>query len=114
MGLAGVNGPERRLETYVRETLRLAAAGAHRPAAALGSAQLPKECLTRLGDLHREQAAPFLAALEELEVPNQQLTARLLAGVIDAARGALDAGVALDLVTERTLALGRFAALPQP
>lgn len=112
--LVGVDGAEQRLETYVRETLRLAAAGAHRPAAALSSAQLPGECLARLGELHREQAAPFLAALEELEVPDLAITARLLAGVIEAAMGALEAGEALDLVTERALALVRFAALPRP
>ncbi|MBG6057883.1 AcrR family transcriptional regulator [Cryobacterium sp. MP_M5] len=112
--LDGVAGPERRLETYVRETLRLAAEGAHRPAAALAAAQLPVECLARLGELHREQAAPFLAALDELEVPELQLTARLLAGVIEAAMGAIDTGASLDLVTEHTLALVRFAVAPRP
>ncbi len=111
--LDGVAGPERRLETYLRETLRLAAEGAHRPAAALAAAQLPAECLARLGELHREQAAPFLAALEELEVPELQLTARLLAGVIEAAMGAIDTGAPLDLVTEHTLALVRFAVAPR-
>ena len=111
--LDGVAGPERRLETYLRETLRLAAEGAHRPAAALAAAQLPDECLARLGELHREQAAPFLAALEELEVPELQLTARLLAGVIEAAMGAIDTGAPLDLVTEHTLALVRFAVAPR-
>lgn len=116
--LDGVAGPERRLETYLRETLRLAAEGAHRPAAALAAAlaaaQLPDECLARLGELHREQAAPFLAALEELEVPELQLTARLLAGVIEAAMGAIDTGAPLALVTEHTLALVRFAVAPRP
>ena len=112
--LAGVVGPEQRLETYVRETLRLAADGAHRPAAALAAAQLPAECLARLGELHREQAAPFLAALEELEVPEMQLTAGLLTGLIEAAMRAIDTGASLDLVTEHTLALVRFAAVPRP
>lgn len=112
--LDGVAGPERRLETYLRETLRLAAEGAHRPAAALAAAQLPAECLARLGELHREQAAPFLAALVELEVPELQLTARLLAGVIEASMGAIDTGASLDLVTEHTLALVRFAVAPRP
>ncbi len=36
------------MDAYVRETLRQAATGAHRPAAALSAAHLPVECRARL------------------------------------------------------------------
>src|SRR5665647_1897633 len=85
-------GPAEKLDAYVRETLRLAAEGANRPAAALAAAQLPDECLARLRELHREQAAPFMDALQTLGVPELQLTAQLLGGVTEAAMGAIEHG----------------------
>jgi len=109
IALESANGPTERLDTYIRESLRLAHDGAHRPAAALAAAQLPDECMERLRDLHREQAAPFVRALEELGTPELQLTARLLGGVLEAAMGAVESGASLATVTERTLALVRAA-----
>ncbi|MHB8186038.1 MAG: TetR/AcrR family transcriptional regulator [Dermatophilaceae bacterium] len=103
-------GPAEKLDAYVRETLRLAAEGAHRPAAALAAAQLPSECLARLRELHREQAAPFMDALQALAVPELQLTAQLLGGVLEAAMGAVEGGASLAVVTDLTLALVRSAA----
>jgi len=110
VALESANGPAERLDTYVRVSLRLARDGAHRPAAALAAAQLPKECMARLRELHHEQAAPFLHALEELGTPELELTAQLLGGVLEAAMGAIESGAPLDAVTERTLTLVRAAA----
>jgi AcrR family transcriptional regulator len=107
-----VNGPAERLDEYVRVTLRLAAEGAHRPAAALAAAQLPRECLARLEELHHEQAAPFMEALQELGVPELMLTVRLLGGALEAAMGAIESGASLAVVTERTLSLVRSAVGP--
>jgi AcrR family transcriptional regulator len=107
--LDSASGPADELETYVRVSLRLAHEGAHRPAAALAAAQLPQECRARLRELHREQAAPFMHALEELRAPDLQLTAQLLAGVLEAAMGAIESGAPLTTVTERTLTLVRAA-----
>ncbi len=109
VALESDNGPAEQLDTYVRVSLRLARDGAHRPAAALAAAQLPDECLARLRELHHEQAAPFLRALEELGTPELELTAQLLGGVLEAAMGAIESGASLDAVTERTLALVRAA-----
>lgn len=105
VALESANGPAERLDVYVRVSLRLAHEGAHRPAAALAAAQLPRDCLTRLRDLHREQAAPFLQALTQLGTPDPQLTAQLLGGVLEAAMGAIESGASLERVTERTIAL---------
>jgi AcrR family transcriptional regulator len=109
LALDAVNGPAERLDEYVRVTLRLAHEGAHRPAAALAAAQLPKECLARLDELHHEQAAPFMQALQELGVPELMITAQLLGGALEAAMAAIEAGASVDAVTERTLALVRTA-----
>lgn len=102
-------GPADVLDAYVRETLRLTAEGAHRPAAALAAAQLPDECLVRLRELHREQAAPLLDALKTLGAPEPQLTAQLLGGVIEAAMRAIEHGARQAVVTDLTLTLVRAA-----
>lgn len=105
--LVEANGPADVIERFVRELLRQAADGAHRPAAALAAAQLPKECLTRLGELHQEQIAPFIQALKALKVAELEITARLLGGALEAAMGAIESGAPLASVTRRTLALVR-------
>ncbi|MDN4642819.1 TetR/AcrR family transcriptional regulator [Arthrobacter sp. PsM3] len=109
LALDAVSGPAERLDEYVRVTLLLANEGAHRPAAALAAAQLPKECLARLDELHREQTAPFMQALQELGVPELLITAQLLGGVLEAAMAAVESGASVDTVTERTLALVHMA-----
>ncbi len=103
--LAGSDEPRDRIDVYVRESLKLAAAGTHRPAAALRGATLPDSCRARIAELHREQAAPFIAALAALRVPELAITARLLGGTVEAAMDAVEAGADLDAVTARTLAL---------
>jgi AcrR family transcriptional regulator len=112
--IASASTPSERLDTYIRETLRLAAEGYHRPASALAGATLPPECVTRLTDLHREQAAPFRQALSELGVPDPPLTAPLLGGIIEAGMKLVEAGHSLVAVTERTTALMHAAITPPP
>ena len=109
VALESADGPAEQLDTYVRVSLRLAAECAHRPAAALAAAQLPVGCMARLRELHHEQAAPFLRALEDLRTPDLQLTAQLLGGLLEAAMGAIESGASLARVTERTLTLVRAA-----
>ncbi|MBW4031204.1 MAG: TetR family transcriptional regulator [Acidobacteria bacterium] len=103
--LAVAGTPEERLDAYIRETLRLAAEGYHRPASALAGAALPPECLTRLMELHHEQAAPFIQALSELGIPDLPVTARLLGGIIEVGMTMVESGQPLAVVTERTTAL---------
>jgi AcrR family transcriptional regulator len=104
--------PAERLDVYVQVTLRLAAEGAHRAAAALVAGPLPPECRVRLMELHREQAAPFLGALRELDVPELLITTRLLGGVLEAAIAAIESGASLPAVTERTLVFIHRAIVP--
>lgn len=111
--LAAAGTPSERLDTYIRETLRLAAEGYHRPASALAGATLPRECLDRLTDLHREQAEPFISALFDLGVPDLPVTAQLLGGLIEVGMTMVEAGQSLAAVTERTTTLIHAAiALP--
>lgn len=104
---AGARGPVERVEAFFRESLRLGAEGAHRPAAALMNAGLPPACLERLMELHREQVEPFRAAVRELGAPEPELTADLIAGMLHTALAAVESGAPLETVTRRTLALVR-------
>ena len=110
--LAGLDDPVEIMEAYVRETLRQTADGAHRPAAALQSAELPAECRSRLDELHRDQVAPFQAALLAVDPPDPMITGRLLGGVIQAAMAAIEAGADHDAVTHRALQLLHAALRP--
>ena len=110
--LSGLGEPLEIMGAYVRETVRQAAQGAHRPAAALRAADLPKECLSRLEELHREQIAPFQAALLELDLPEPMITGRLLGGVVEAAMGAVESGAEPEAVTRRALDLLHAAVRP--
>lgn len=105
IALAGTVEPFEVMDAYIRETLRQAAEGVHRPAAALSAAQLPDEVQARLNELHREQIAPFMSALQALAVPDLMITARLLGGVLEAAMGAVESGSELGAVTRATIAL---------
>ncbi|MBL1286709.1 TetR/AcrR family transcriptional regulator [Streptomyces sp. For3] len=96
-----------RVEAFFRESLRLGAEGAHRPAAALMNADLHAACKERMMELHREQVAPFRAAVREIGVPDPALTADLIAGMLHTALSAVDQGAPLDNVTERALELVR-------
>ena len=105
--MADAEGPVERVEAFFRESLRLGAEGAHRPAAALMGAGLPPECLERLMQLHLEQVEPFRAAVRQIGAPEPALTADLIAGMLHTALAAVEGGAPLGTVTERTLALVR-------
>ncbi|GAA2933527.1 TetR/AcrR family transcriptional regulator [Streptomyces argenteolus] len=110
--MAAANGPVERVEAFFRESLRLGAEGAHRPTAALMSAGLPPAGMERLLELHLEQVAPFRDAVREIDVPEPELTADLIAGMLHTALSAVEHGTPLDTVTERTLALVRRCLTP--
>lgn len=110
--MATANGPAERVEAFFRESLRLGAESAHRPAAALMNAGLPPACQERLRELHLEQVEPFRAAVREIGAPDPALTADLIAGMLHTALAAVDSGAPLDTVTERTLALVRRCLAP--
>ncbi|MDJ1370318.1 TetR/AcrR family transcriptional regulator [Gulosibacter molinativorax] len=111
--LEGLSDPLKVMDAYVRETLRQAAAGAHRPATALSEAELPDECRARVAELHHEQIAPFMSALRQLNVPDLMITAQLLGGMLEAAMRAIESGSDPDAVARTTIALVHAAVRPQ-
>ncbi|MFI8093722.1 TetR/AcrR family transcriptional regulator [Streptomyces sp. NPDC086080] len=110
--MATASGPVERVEAFFRESLRLGAEGAHRPAAALMSAGLPPAALERLMELHLEQVEPFRAAVREIGAPDPSLTADLIAGMLHTALNAVEHGAPLGTVTDRTLELVRRCLSP--
>lgn len=102
---AGGAGPVDRVETYVRSALALSTDPIHRALATLAHAPLPPECAARLAELHNGLLAPLRAAMEDLGVPEPNLTATLVMGTVQAASLAVIAGDRVDIVLERTLAL---------
>ncbi|MEY9886476.1 AcrR family transcriptional regulator [Catenulispora sp. MAP5-51] len=90
--LAGVEVPAARLAAYIDTTLLLTAQGRHRAAGALLNADLPPEARRRLAELHRRTTEPLVAAVRDLGVPEPELTARLLGGLLSAAMAAVESG----------------------
>lgn len=101
--MAGLEDPLERIDVYISTTLRLGAEGAHRVASALASADLPSPCRLRLMELHREQAQPLWLAVKDLGVPDPELTASLLGGLVQAALRQIEMGNPFQFVTPRTL-----------
>ncbi|MHB8323594.1 MAG: hypothetical protein ACYDEA_10805 [Candidatus Dormibacteria bacterium] len=112
--LAGATTPESRIDGYVRETLSLAAAGAHRAAAALAGAELPPARRTRLAELHAEQARPLLEAVTELGVTPPGPAAELLGGLIQVAMRQVERGMPTQEAADRALALIHRGLVPSP
>lgn len=110
--MATAGDPVERVEAFFRESLRLGAEGAHRPAEVLMGAGLPPACQERLMELHLEQVEPFRASVREIGVPDPLLTADLIAGMLHSALSAVDRGAPLDTVTDHTLELVRRCLSP--
>jgi AcrR family transcriptional regulator len=104
--------PRRRIETYVRATIGLAATGEHRAATALMNATLPDPCRARLRELHTEVDAPLAAAVREAGATQPELTSRLIGGLLQAGMAAVEDGSDPETVAERTVAL-TLGAIPR-
>lgn len=103
--VARATTPLGKVDAYVEQVLGLAAEGVHRAASALIVADLPQQCRARLAELHAEQAAPLVLALRDLGVPDPDLTAALVGGLLHSAMSAIERGISPKAVTARTLEL---------
>lgn len=103
--LAGLNGPAAQIDAFVRTELLLAAQGKHRPAKALMQADLPRECLDRVHELHHRHNAPLQAALTLATSDAPELTGQLVGGLIQAAMTAVEHGADPHQVADHTLTL---------
>lgn len=99
--------PSAKVEAFVKASLRAATDDKHRAMAELGWSDLPPECQARLAELHQEQLAPLVGALEELGTRDPQITATLIYGLVRTAATAINAGAPRTKVTRETLALMR-------
>lgn len=88
---------------YVRVTLELAAAGAHRVAVLGGGRPGDPAARETLAGHHRDLAAPLQVALAERGDPDPELTSELVNGALGRAIDQLDAGRPVDQVTGGTL-----------
>jgi AcrR family transcriptional regulator len=103
--VARARTPEQRIDAFVRATLDTATDPIHRSLSALAQAPLPAQCRVRISELHHEQFAPLRAAVAELDVPDPELTTRLIRGLIQAAAGSICDGARKPHVMVRTLEL---------
>ncbi|MEU6579294.1 TetR/AcrR family transcriptional regulator [Nocardia sp. NPDC046763] len=91
-----------RIMAYVRVTLELAAAGAHRVAVLGGGMPADPARRAVLARHHRDLGAPLLTALTERGDPDPELTAELVDGALGRAIERLDAGKPVEYVTRVT------------
>ncbi|MEY9932172.1 hypothetical protein ABH926_006821 [Catenulispora sp. GP43] len=80
------------------------------------NADLPPEARRRLAELHRRTTEPLVAAVRDLGVPEPDLTARLLGGLLSAAMAAVEPGADPRQTGERVKALigGPVTHAPHP
>jgi AcrR family transcriptional regulator len=105
--VARAGDPTSRVEAYVKASLRAATDDNHRAVAALGWADLPRECQDRLVELHKGQLAPLVDALVELGARDPEITATLIYGLVRTAAAEINTGGPRTRVTRATLALIR-------
>ncbi|MGV9668748.1 TetR/AcrR family transcriptional regulator [Nocardia niigatensis] len=111
--LADVHEPAARIDAFVRTELRLAAQGTHRPAKALMQADLPRECLDRVHELHHRHNIPLQAALTLAgSDAAPELTSQLVGGLVQAAMTAVEHGADPRHVADHALTLIHHGLTP--
>lgn len=105
--LAGVDDPDAKLETYLGVTLDLAASGGHRVADAIGAAELPAECRSRIAELHQELHETLRAIIVEFVGSDADAATILVQGVLDGALVAIEHGAPASELAEVTLVFVR-------
>lgn len=105
IAMARAATPAARIDAFVRTSLETATNPTHRSLHALEGSALPAKCLARIAELHQQFYQPLLAALVELDVPQPDLTMRLVLGIVSAASRAIIDGASSDKVFTATLHL---------
>jgi AcrR family transcriptional regulator len=99
------DGPDATVDAYVTCVLDLATTSAARALRALERAELPPMCAARLDELAAAQRTPVVRALAEAGVPGPELTAVLVAALVDAGASEVASGADPDLVRARVMDL---------
>ncbi|MEV7128640.1 helix-turn-helix domain-containing protein [Streptomyces sp. NPDC093260] len=92
--MAAVDGPEARVEAYVRKQLELVGDRRHRAVVAISASELDAGARERIRAAHGELVAMIVEALGELGHGQPRLAAMLLQGVVDAAVRRIELGAA--------------------
>ncbi|THA27530.1 TetR/AcrR family transcriptional regulator [Streptomyces sp. RKND-216] len=107
--MAAADGPEARVEAYVRSQLALVGDRRHRAVVAISAGELDAGARERIRAAHGGLISMIVDALAELGHAEPRLTAMLLQGIVDAAVRRIELGAAEDpaTVTEVAVALAR-------
>ncbi|MFE3053413.1 TetR/AcrR family transcriptional regulator [Nocardia sp. NPDC059239] len=101
--VAAAEGADARVIAYVRATMELAGAGAHRIAVLGGAGLTDASARERISRTHHEMAEPLRQALAERGDPEPELTAELVDGALGQAIDRIDAGDGFDRVLSTTV-----------
>ena len=105
--VARADGPQARVEAYVRAQLALAGDPRHRAVAAISAGELDDSARERIRASHGQLVGLVVTALAELGHQQPGLTAVLVQGIVEAAVKRLEIGAAEDpsAITEATVSL---------
>ncbi|WP_370084120.1 TetR/AcrR family transcriptional regulator [Streptacidiphilus sp. MAP12-16] len=105
--VARADGPQTRVEAYVRAQLALAGDPRHRAVAAISAGELDDSARERIRASHGQLVGLVVTALAELGHQQPGLTAVLVQGIVEAAVKRLEIGAAEDpsAITEATVSL---------
>jgi AcrR family transcriptional regulator len=103
--MAGAGTPTEQVNAYVLAMLATATDETHRSIATLSGATLPESARSRVAVLHEEQERPLVAALAAMGIPDSEIVARLVQGLIGSATSQINRGVDRGSVTDATIRL---------
>jgi len=105
--MAAVNGPEAKIEAYVRQQLALVGDRRHRAVVAISASELDAGAREKIRAAHGGLVAMIVEALGEMGHREPRLAAMLLQGVVDAAVRRIELGAAEDpaAITEAAVAM---------
>lgn len=92
--MAAADGPEAKVEAYVRKQLELVGDRRHRAVVAISASELDAGAREKIRAAHGELVAMIVEALGELGHGQPRLAAMLLQGVVDAAVRRIELGIA--------------------
>ncbi|GAA0655085.1 TetR/AcrR family transcriptional regulator [Streptomyces thermocarboxydovorans] len=105
--MAAVDGPEAKIEAYVRTQLALVGDRRHRAVVAISAGELDAGAREKIRAAHGSLIAMIVDALAELNHDQPRLAAMLLQGIVDAAVRRIELGAAEDpeTITEAAVSM---------
>ncbi len=112
--MEAADGPEGRIEAYVRRQLALVGDRRHRAVVAISAGELDARAREKIRAAHGGLVAMVVQALADLGQPEPRLAAVLLQGVVDAAVRRIELGAAEepDRITRTVVALVLRGVVP--